>query len=282
MGRGRGKEGGPEEPEPEPGGGKDIQFVLISLNYGYLSQKTVSSSLAMHPLPAEWDLLEAPGLRPGIPIGLFELGDMRNFVYVLVDWESRECAIVDPNRETQALFDALDQHSLRPTHLLLTHSHFDHVGGVRATLERYTELKLYVHALEAHRLSARQLGRHPSIPLQDLQELRIGALTLQVLHTPGHTAGECCFYLPSAPGMDQGALLSGDTVFVGNVGRTDLDTGSDTELFSTLQRLKTFPQETLLFPGHHYAPACITTLGAEMRTNSAFLCKNVEELAALP
>jgi glyoxylase-like metal-dependent hydrolase (beta-lactamase superfamily II) len=66
------------------------------------------------------------------------------------------------------------------------------------------------------------------------------------------------------------------------VGRTDLGTGSDAELFATLQRLKTLPPETLLFPGHHYAPPCISSLEIEMRTNGAFTCKSVEELAALP
>lgn len=236
----------------------------------------------MRPLPPEWDLRDAPGLRPGNPIGLFELGDMRNFVYVLVDWALRECAIVDPNRDTQALFQALEKHSLRPTHLLLTHSHHDHVGGVRATLDRYPQIGLYVHALEAHRLGPQHLGDHVPQALHEGQILRVGALEISVLHTPGHTAGECCFYVKSAPGLDRPALLTGDTVFVGNVGRTDLGTGNDAELFATLQRLKTFPPETLLFPGHHYAPPCITSLETELRDNGAFSCKSVEELAALP
>ena len=236
----------------------------------------------MRPLPPEWNLRDAPGLRPGNPIGLFELGDMRNFVYVLVDWESRECAIVDPNRDSQELFQALEKHALRPTHLLLTHSHHDHVGGVRATLERYPELGLHVHALEMHRLSASHLGNRTPLPLQEGQLLRVGALEITVLHTPGHTAGECCFWIATAPGLDRPALLTGDTVFVGNVGRTDLETGSDAELFATLQRLKTLAPETLFFPGHHYAPPCITSLEIEMRDNGAFSCKSVEELSALP
>ncbi len=236
----------------------------------------------MHPLPEEWDLRDAPGLRPGQAIGLFELGDMHNFVYVLADWESGACAIVDPNRDSQALFQALEKHGLKPTHLLLTHSHHDHVGGVRAVLDRFPDIVLYVHPLELHRLGPAHLGQHATLALTEGQNLLVGTLKLQVLHTPGHTAGECCFLLQAAPGLDRPALLTGDTVFVGNVGRTDLGTGSDAELFSSIQRIKALPPRTLIFPGHHYAPPCISSIERECASNPAFSCKTVEELTALP
>jgi hydroxyacylglutathione hydrolase len=217
---------------------------------------------------------EAQGLALGQPIAQFEIGDYRNFIYLILDWDRREAAIVDPQKDLSLPLRALAEHGFKITHLLLTHTHFDHIAGVPELLRTHPELSAYVHPDDAHRLSHQRIHL-----LRDGEIIQIGKTQVRAIHTPGHSAGELCYFLDAT---QPPYLLTGDTVFIRDCGRTDLETGSNEQMFESLQRIKTLPPSTVILPGHHYVRECASTLEKEMRESPPFACKSVAELAALP
>jgi hydroxyacylglutathione hydrolase len=153
---------------------------------------------------------------------------------------------------------------------LVTHTHQDHVGGsleswgmpgripgVEELLGR-VPLKVYVH--KAERQFLKGFGSD-LVKVDNHDTLSVGRLTLTFLHTPGHTPGSQCFLI-------DGRLVSGDTLFIGSCGRTDLPGSDPTEMYYSLtQRLGALPDETILFPGHNYGGAS-SSIGAEKRQNA--------------
>ena len=194
-----------------------------------------------------------------------ELGPMQNFVYLVGDRETGKCVVVDPAWEIETIVRAAEADGMRITGALVTHTHQDHVGGhlfvtdipgVADLLERLPA-KVYVHAAEREFLKG--FGSD-LVKVEAGTELPVGRLTVTFIHTPGHTPGSQCFLV-------DGRLISGDTLFIGACGRTDLPGGDPTEMHRSLtQRLAKLPDETVLFPGHNYGgPA--STIGDEKRQN---------------
>ncbi len=220
------------------------------------------------------------GTRPlgaveGECVAQFEIGSMRNFVYLILDWSLRKAAVVDPQKDLSPLLATIQSHGFELEWILLTHTHHDHIAGVPELIHRFPSAKLAVHALDRHRL-ARELK---TTAIQEGDRLPIGRLEAQALHTPGHSAGECCYFLETT---SPPYLFTGDTVFIRDCGRTDFPDGSNEQMFASLQRIKRLPGETVLLPGHHYAPECATTLAQELETSPPFLCRSVTELSMLP
>jgi hydroxyacylglutathione hydrolase len=198
-----------------------------------------------------------------------ELGPMQNFVYLVGDPVTRECVVVDPAWEIDALVDAVDADGMTLTGALVTHTHQDHVGGSLASwgmpgripgveeLLGRVRAKVYVHKAEREFLTG--LGSD-LVKVDNHDSLRVGRLTLTFLHTPGHTPGSQCFLV-------DGRLISGDTLFIGSCGRTDLPGSDPSEMYYSLtQRLGALPDDTVLLPGHNYGgPA--STMGDERRQN---------------
>ena len=198
-----------------------------------------------------------------------ELGPMQNFVYLVGDPVARECVVVDPAWEIDTIVDTAQADGMTITGALVTHTHQDHVGGsleswgmpgrisgVEELLAR-APVKVYVHKSEREFL--RGLGSDLA-PVDGNDTLVVGRFTITFLHTPGHTPGSQCFLV-------EGRLVSGDTLFIGACGRTDLP-GSDPEAmyYSLTQRLAALPDDTMLLPGHSYGGPR-STIGAEKRTN---------------
>jgi glyoxylase-like metal-dependent hydrolase (beta-lactamase superfamily II) len=201
---------------------------------------------------------------------------MRNFVYLVLDGSSKKAAVVDPQKDIAPLLADLSAHGFELESCLLTHTHHDHIAGVGPLLERYPALPIYVHREDAFRL--KKFPAENFRPVEDHAILKVGNLEVEALHSPGHSAGELCYWVKTGPGY----LLSGDTLFIRDCGRTDLETGDDAAMFATLQKLKTLPDSLVLLPGHHYAREVASLFGDEKLRSPPLLCRSVEELRNLP
>ena len=198
-----------------------------------------------------------------------ELGPMQNFVYLIGDPVARECVVVDPAWEIDTIVETAQAADLTIRGALVTHTHQDHVGGSLASwgmpgripgieelLER-VPAKVYVHKAEREFLKG--FGSD-LVKVDNHDTLQVGRLTITFLHTPGHTPGSQCFLV-------DGRLVSGDTLFIGSCGRTDLPGSDPTEMYYSLtQRLAALPDETVLLPGHNYGGPD-STIGNEKRGN---------------
>lgn len=226
-----------------------------------------------------WEAQDAPGLRPGAPIGQFELGGgSRNFIYIIRD-QGGSSLLIDTQVGMTSLWEEIESQGGKVVGVALTHTHWDHVPGLHEIAERTSGLPLYVHPLELHRIEKEAYFRKFNLQeIKEGDEIPFGTGKLQTIHTPGHSAGGCSFFFDS----EDPACFTGDTLFLGDCGRTDLPTGDDAEMFSSLARLKKLPPETRIFPGHHYRREISALLRDELRSNRALLCKSMEELRALP
>lgn len=166
-----------------------------------------------------------------------------NYVYILED-PSGKAAIVDPG-EAEAVESYIAQHDLKPEVILLTHHHGDHIGGVGALAEKY-DVRIYGPDAEKDKILAHAPRLDRTLKNQDVFELF--GVNVDVIHTPGHTAGHICYYLPT-----EHILLAGDTLFSIGCGR--VFEGTMEQMHTSLQYLKSLPDETELYCGHEYTLA---------------------------
>ncbi len=203
------------------------------------------------------------------------VGDMQNFAYLIGSVSTRECLLVDPAWAVDALVDRAEADGMRVTGALVTHYHQDHVGGRifgmeiegLARLMARAPSPVHVNAHEADGvrkvtgLSERDLVRHDGG-----DALSLGGVTVRLLHTPGHTPGSQCFYVEEAGAA--GKLVSGDTLFLGSCGRVDLPGSDPAQMYDSLHnKLKKLPDDTILYPGHHYSSAPHGEMGEQKRRN---------------
>lgn len=186
------------------------------------------------------------------------LGSMGTNCYLAKNRESGALLIVDPADEPERISRQIRKMEGAPEAILLTHGHFDHIGAVQSLREQYG---IPVYALEAERevledprknLSA-MFGAGYTVEadrfVHDGDILNLAGIDIHVLHTPGHTVGSGCYYLPG-----EAVLFSGDTLFRCSVGRTDFPTGSMSQLHQALHgKLFALPEETAVLPGHDAA-----------------------------
>jgi hydroxyacylglutathione hydrolase len=199
------------------------------------------------------------------------LKKMAGFCYLIGDESTKTCALVDPAFETDRILAEADSLGCKATHIINTHGHSDHTAG-NSAVKSATGAKLLIHAADAWRLGkvlhntfSRILGGKGSpraeVLLQDNDIITIGEVRLTVLHTPGHTPGSMCLYT-------DGHIFTGDTLFVGAVGRTDLPGGSHQQLIDSIhEKIYTLPAHTIVWPGHDYGPSPSSTVQLEKDTN---------------
>ena len=191
---------------------------------------------------------------------------------ILGDETSREAIVVDPGDDISRIVATLARHQLTLKQIVVTHAHIDHIAGAQQ-LKRLTGAPILYNQLDLPLvkmmdMQAGWLGiatpevAPPDANLADNQTVAITGLTATVLHTPGHTQGSSCLFIP-----DHKLLIAGDTLFAGSIGRTDLPGGNTKQLIQSVNdRLLTLPDETKVLPGH--GPA--TSIGEE-RENNPFL-----------
>jgi len=244
-----------------------------------LGSKLGSKLSSQNALPTHLNQNHATGLSPNEPIAQFEIGILKNFVYLLIDWKTRQAAIIDTQKNLSAPLRALEENQLTLSYILLTHTHHDHVAGLPGLIKSHSQVPILVHGGDLHRLED-PIRRGGAIQtLEDEEIIQLGSLEIRALHTPGHSAGELSYFVRAG---ERNYLFTGDTIFIRDCGRTDLGTGSNDEMFATIQRIKKLPPDTVFLPGHHYKPECATTLETELKVSPPFQCRSVQELEALP
>jgi len=188
--------------------------------------------------------------------------------YIVGCEETKEGAVIDPGAEARKILKKIDDLGLKIKYIVLTHGHVDHVGAL-AEVQKATGAKVLIHAEDAAMLtdSRRNLSMYVGAGLtfkdadrmlQDGDKIKVGNVTMDVIHTPGHTRGGISLKL------DPDVLITGDTLFAGSVGRSDFPGGSHSQLISSIKnKLLVFPPETKVYPGH--GPA--STIAEEKRYN---------------
>ena len=198
----------------------------------------------------------------------FVMGSVGTNVYLLINEETLETVLVDPGDCSQRFLDHLQEEGLKIVGILLTHGHYDHILGIEKLREHYP-VPVFAHEAEEallnnpnNNLSA-MTGRPCVVKdvtyVKDGQTLQMAGYNFQVLHTPGHTPGGCCYYIAS-----EKILISGDTLFCTSVGRTDFPGGSMSDLIRGIKdKLMVLPDEVRVLPGHMGE----STIGYERRNN---------------
>lgn len=207
-------------------------------------------------------------------IDQYVVGQVQTNCYVAVNEQTKECFVVDPGASGRALAEKIRESGYTPTAILLTHGHFDHAGAAADVAEEFG-IQIYAHTAEADTLKnpnknvswmigASEIYR-ADVYVQDGEMLELAGLQIKVLHTPGHTEGGCCYYLP-----EEAVLFSGDTLFAQSVGRTDFPGGSMSQIVRSIKEkllvlteASDSPEDITVYPGHNE----VTTIETERKYN---------------
>ncbi len=198
------------------------------------------------------------------------LGIMQTNCYI-IEKEDGSCLLFDPGSDGEKLIQWLEQKKLQPRAIVLTHAHFDHIGAVDDVRKHFT-IPVYVHEKEKNWLSDPMLNGSKVFRLQKAitamaanrffskeETIKIEGFEFDLFETPGHSPGSVsCFF------EKEGFVISGDALFKGSIGRTDLPEGNHSQLLTSIHnKLLTLPEETIVMPGHGQ----VTTIGDEMDSN---------------
>jgi hydroxyacylglutathione hydrolase len=209
------------------------------------------------------------GTLARMDVRAFTVGPVAENCFIARMQDSNRALVVDPGEEPERLLGAIDELGVKVDAILITHCHFDHVGAV-APVASATGAPVYCPEIEVPVLAdimsfvpwpgfGPYESYHADETVSGGEQLSLAGLEIDVLHTPGHSPGHVTYAIP-----DEGAMFSGDVLFRGSVGRTDLPGGDGPTLLESIRTLvEGYPPETTVYPGH----MGITTLGAERETN---------------
>jgi glyoxylase-like metal-dependent hydrolase (beta-lactamase superfamily II) len=194
------------------------------------------------------------------------VGPLENNCFIIADENSRECLVIDPGDEPDRILDSINENNFQLKYIICTHAHFDHIAAV-SDIKEETKAKIVLHRddLEIYKSTKDQAVAwgfelesqpEPDMFVSEGDMIEIGDLRFDILHTPGHSPGGICLY-------GEGILITGDTLFAGSVGRTDLYGGDIKELKKSFKKLMSLPEGVKVLPGH--GPE--TTIGHERVDN---------------
>lgn len=184
-----------------------------------------------------------------------QLGQMGNCTYIV--HENGQGLIIDPSWDIAEIYKTLEENKITPKAVLFTHGHYDHLTGAQDLLEKY-KIKSYIGKED---IPLSELPEKLLMPIQDNCTLEIAGIKVDFIHTPGHTKGSYCIKIGNV-------LFSGDTLFTGSIGRTDLPGGNSREMQKSLVCLSKLAPETEVYCGHAYGPSFKTTIKEELKNNS--------------
>lgn len=187
------------------------------------------------------------------------VGPIGTNCYLLGDETAKVCAMVDPGGDPEEILSMIQASGLVLTAILLTHGHYDHTGGVEGLELAFPDTPVYIHQSDAQGVDPTLFPPLPAGQVRYYGEgdtVAVGGLTVEVLHTPGHSKGSVVLKVGDV-------LFTGDTLFQGSCGRTDLPGGSYQEIMTSLARLAALPGDYRVCPGHEG----LSTLDAERQRN---------------
>ena len=199
-------------------------------------------------------------------------GQMVNFVYLIGDRMTGDAVVVDPAYAVAELVSTVENDGMRLVGALVTHHHPDHVGGSMAghSIKGIGDLlAISPVPVHVHRNEAEWVRRTTGVAAGDLvvhdsgDVVTVGAIPIELLHTPGHTPGSQCFLVDKL-------LVSGDTLFLEGCGRTDLPGADPAAMYDSLQRLASLPDDVAVFPGHRYSQASVASMEAIKELNYVY------------
>ena len=193
-------------------------------------------------------------------VKVMQVGPIGTNCYILEDDQTNLAAVIDPGDEPELIQEALEKEWVEVRYLLLTHGHYDHTTAVPELHQALPQAEIYIHKADANGAGSRLFplaGQIPDLKFYDEGDaLTLGELTIQVLHTPGHSKGSVTLKVGDV-------LFCGDTLFAGSCGRTDLAGGSYDEIMASLKKLGELPGDCHVCPGHDVT----STLDRERRSN---------------
>ena len=206
-----------------------------------------------------------------IEIKSMTLGMVATNCYLIINKETKEALLIDPADNVLRISNVIEENVCTLKAILLTHGHFDHIMALNELKKRYN-VPVYAHEEEEDVLKQSSLNMsgmigqiyttQADIYVKDGEHLKLAGLDIIVLHTPGHTKGGVCYYLP-----EEKVLMSGDTLFHCSIGRTDFPTGSMSQLVrSVKEQLFVLPDDVQVYPGHD----SVTSIGYEKQYNPFF------------
>ncbi|MFA5102672.1 MAG: hydroxyacylglutathione hydrolase family protein [Candidatus Thermoplasmatota archaeon] len=195
-----------------------------------------------------------------------------NFSYVVFCPVQKKAAIVDPGFDVTTALQVIESNGLLLDYIILTHYHSDHTAEMKHLKQLHPAAQI-----AASKEDGKQLLIPPDVVVSDGSQLMLGAIVLSFLLTPGHTKGGICII------VDTKAILTGDTLFIGDCGRTDLQGGSLVDMFHTLQeKILPLPDDVLVYPGHDYGEKPFDSLGNQKRSNKTLRAKTLQEFSLIP
>jgi len=194
-----------------------------------------------------------------------------NFSYVIYCQINKQAAIVDPGLDSTKTLQFIASQKLTLEYILITHHHSDHSSDCKRIKRLFPQAKIV-----ASEADGKKLALKPDIVISDGSQLKIGKILVNFLLTPGHTPGGICIIL------DNEALLTGDTLFIDDCGRTDLPGGNLAQMYASLhEKIMLLPDELIVYPGHDYGEKPFDSLGNQKRTNKTLRAKTLKEFSMI-